>query len=385
MLRSRRTRHHLLGIAIAVTALLGTLLAPAASAGPSPRSSRPPVRVIAPGVALTSFIDRRVPIRAYMLWIDPSQGASLGMTLSSGHLGSVSKTSAMAQAANAIAAVNGDYGNLVLRRPIHPFVLNGDLIQTSTVLSAMFSISADGSMRIGKPSESVSVTEPDAGETWPIATWNHGQPVPGDITAYTSAGGTVEATPSYSCSARLVPDGSSKPTSDGSTRAYTVEQAGCFSSRLAPNDGVVISAVPATDEGTFIRSLTPGEAMQIDWSLGWPGLVDAIGGSNVLVQGGKIVLGPCSGAICSRNPRTSIGLTSDGRIVLVVVDGRQQGSVGMSLAELATFMQGLGVDSAMNLDGGGSSTMVIKGHVANSPSDGFERSVTTSIVVLPGH
>jgi exopolysaccharide biosynthesis protein len=71
-------------------------------------------------------------------------------------------------------------------------------------------------------------------------------------------------------------------------------------------------------------------------------------------------------------------------VVLVVVDGRQQASVGMSLAELASFFQQLGVVSAMNLDGGGSSAMVIKGQVVNHPSDGFERSVTNAIVLHGG-
>ena len=53
----------------------------------------------------------------------------------------------------------------------------------------------------------------------------------------------------------------------------------------------------------------------------------------------------------------------------------------MSLGELANFFQRLGVDSAMNLDGGGSSSMVVKGRVVNHPSDGFERSVTNALLV----
>ena len=170
-------------------------------------------------------------------------------------------------------------------------------------------------------------------------------------------------------------------TDVGSTRTYSVDQAGCFSNRLQPGEGVVVSAAPTTDEATFVRALTPGESVRIDWSFGVPGVADAMGGSTVLMQDGHIVLGTCTGAICSRNPRTAIGLTADGRIALVVVDGRQSGSVGMSLGELANFFQRLGVDSAMNLDGGGSSSMVVKGRVVNHPSDGFERSVTNALLV----
>ena len=99
------------------------------------------------------------------------------------------------------------------------------------------------------------------------------------------------------------------------------------------------------------------------------------------MQDGHIVLGTCTGAICSRNPRTAIGLTADGRIALVVVDGRQSESVGMSLGELASFFQRLvgrfGDEPGrrrLQLDGG-------QGRVVNHPSDGFERSVTNALLV----
>jgi len=375
--RPRRMRRAL-AVASASTIVVATLLlGPSAQGAPARRAH---VRVIAPGIALTTLVDRRVALRAYVLWIDPSQGGSIGVALAGGHLGALERTSEMARDAGAIAAVNGDFGSLS-HRPSHPFVLDGDLVQTTPVNGAVFSISDDGSMRIGVPAQTVSVTDGDTGETHPIASWNHGPPAPGELAAYTAAGGTIDAPRPYTCSARLLPSGPPAATPDGTERAYMVDQAGCFSGRMAPGDGVVLSAVPATDDATMIRSLSAGESMTLDWSLGWPGIEDAIGGSNVLVSGGKLALGPCSGAICAHNPRTGIGLTADGRIVLVVVDGRQNGAAGMTLPQFAAFMLQLGVESAMNLDGGGSSTMVIKGGVANSPSDGFERSVTNAIVV----
>ena len=82
------------------------------------------------------------------------------------------------------------------------------------------------------------------------------------------------------------------------------------------------------------------------------------------------------------HPRTAVGVSRDTRYVyLLVVDGRQQGlSEGMTLVELAEWMKQLGCWDAMNLDGGGSSTMAIKGadgapKVLNSPSGGSQRSV----------
>jgi exopolysaccharide biosynthesis protein len=67
----------------------------------------------------------------------------------------------------------------------------------------------------------------------------------------------------------------------------------------------------------------------------------------------------------------------------VVLDGRQSNSIGLTLLELAKFMQELGSVDAMNLDGGGSSEMVIKGKVVNKPSDGRERRIGDALLVIP--
>jgi len=68
------------------------------------------------------------------------------------------------------------------------------------------------------------------------------------------------------------------------------------------------------------------------------------------------------------NPRTAIGILANGDYVMVVSDGRTDESVGLSLYELAEFMQKLGVVTAYNLDGGGSSTMVYNGELVNNPT-----------------
>ncbi|MDO9154319.1 MAG: phosphodiester glycosidase family protein [Paludibacter sp.] len=86
----------------------------------------------------------------------------------------------------------------------------------------------------------------------------------------------------------------------------------------------------------------------------------------------------------SRQPRTAIGVTGKGRLVLVVVDGRNSnGSVGITLAELANFMMTLGVKHAINVDGGGSSVMVGPEGLLTKPSDSgnVERSVPTSVII----
>ena len=70
------------------------------------------------------------------------------------------------------------------------------------------------------------------------------------------------------------------------------------------------------------------------------------------------------------NPRTAIGIIDDLHYVFVVADGRTDESEGLSLYELAEFMDSLGVTTAYNLDGGGSSTMVFCGTVINNPTSG---------------
>ncbi len=70
------------------------------------------------------------------------------------------------------------------------------------------------------------------------------------------------------------------------------------------------------------------------------------------------------------NPRTAIGIKSDGTYIFVVSDGRTDASEGFSLLQLAEFMKSLGAETAYNLDGGGSSTMVFQGSVVNTPTGG---------------
>ncbi|MFC7403300.1 phosphodiester glycosidase family protein [Citricoccus sp. GCM10030269] len=82
-----------------------------------------------------------------------------------------------------------------------------------------------------------------------------------------------------------------------------------------------------------------------------------------------------------RNPRTIAGIDEQGRLVLITADGRQTDSVGLSISEAADLSEQLGLVDAINLDGGGSTTMVVDGELANSPSGGSERAVGDAIVI----
>ncbi|MFE6173604.1 phosphodiester glycosidase family protein [Streptomyces sp. NPDC056464] len=86
-----------------------------------------------------------------------------------------------------------------------------------------------------------------------------------------------------------------------------------------------------------------------------------------------------------RQPRTMAGVDSKGRLILATVDGRQTGgSEGFTLHEAAEFMRSLGAVQALNLDGGGSTAMAVRGTLVNHPSDATgERAVGDSVQVLP--
>jgi exopolysaccharide biosynthesis protein len=88
---------------------------------------------------------------------------------------------------------------------------------------------------------------------------------------------------------------------------------------------------------------------------------------------------------CQRAPRSAVAVDQAGNTMwLVVVDGWQQASLGMSATELATFLQARGAYMAMALDGGSSSTLMMDGALASSPSDGVERTVANHIGVKYG-
>lgn len=91
------------------------------------------------------------------------------------------------------------------------------------------------------------------------------------------------------------------------------------------------------------------------------------------------------GWINVRNPRTAVGIQESGRIFIITIDGRAPGiSVGATIPEMREVMAFLEVQNAINLDGGGSTAMVVRGELVNRPSDSTgERPVGDAIVIIP--
>lgn len=121
------------------------------------------------------------------------------------------------------------------------------------------------------------------------------------------------------------------------------------------------------------------------------GTQGAISGRPMLVRAGQPVTGfDCDDEVampCLRAPRAAVGLSGDGNTMwLVVVDGWQSGSIGMTATELAGFLDDLGARDAIGLDVGGAATMVIAGEggVVNDPSDGAERVIANHLAIRHG-
>ncbi len=146
------------------------------------------------------------------------------------------------------------------------------------------------------------------------------------------------------------------------------------------------------DRGFFaiLKDGTPVIGSGTDWDEIADDVQEAVGGSVVIIKNGELVnQGIISDYYGRRAPRTAIGITPEGKLVLMVLDGRQEPfSTGGNLAEIAQIMLDAGCVEAINLDGGGSSTFAAKQEgsdevtIVNRPSDGYERSVSSSLVVV---
>ena len=117
------------------------------------------------------------------------------------------------------------------------------------------------------------------------------------------------------------------------------------------------------------------------------GAVQVLSFGPALIENGRLSVSEDTevGRSKASNPRTAIGIVDNLHYVFVVSDGRTEESEGLSLLQLAEFMQKLGVQTAYNLDGGGSSTMVFNGTVINNPTTSgrtiSERSVSDIVYI----
>jgi exopolysaccharide biosynthesis protein len=129
----------------------------------------------------------------------------------------------------------------------------------------------------------------------------------------------------------------------------------------------------------------PGDSLDYESASIWI-VRDALSAGPALIVGGQIRITSdeevfFGSSIPDVHPRSAAGRTADGELIIMVVDGRQEASRGVYLEELAALMQGVGAVDALNLDGGGSSTLVVNGELLNRPTGGtVEREVMSALV-----
>lgn len=387
-------RRRLFGIAVVALAL-----APVAAELDAPTSATASARYrrwgyrVAPGLTYTRIIDSWGPKRVHVLKADLATALTLDVELANDRIPGHETTSSMAARRQAVAGINGDFtilpGAHGAGRPVNTFVEDGLLVSSPLIWGRNFSVSKDETaISIGHSRLRMSLTRRLSGEVWRVTSWNEAVPKPSGIAAHTPLGGAELRPPERSCSARIYSRGAVTwdLSGGGLEQASVVDAVRCAPRRMWRKGGTVVSAPQGAVEAALIASLVAGEEVAVGWSLARTGVLDTIGGNPTLLEDGELVVEPCAGSyFCDRNPRTGIGVTADGRILLVVVDGRRPGySVGMTPVAFGKLFQRLGATWALNLDGGGSSTMVVEGRIVNRPSDGTERPVGSSILLLQG-
>lgn len=165
---------------------------------------------------------------------------------------------------------------------------------------------------------------------------------------------------------------------------------------VIPPKGFVISA-----SGSYREKISSivGTAAPVSISLRWDGLpaevakdrarLDIVAGVPQLIKNSRIDIAweqekSSKSFVETRHPRTAVAKLKGGKFLMVTVDGRTEESAGLDLNDLAAYLLSLGATDAMNLDGGGSTTMFVGGKVVNHPSDKEgERKVSDAILVTP--
>ena len=168
-------------------------------------------------------------------------------------------------------------------------------------------------------------------------------------------------------------------------------------SSTIPTDGFVISASGSAREWvrqnsgkrTSVRLSLKMSPLETDQKDEWQKATSIIGGGPQLIKDGRVEITNAAEKILPAfvsdlHPRTAIAKLKSGELLLVTVDGRQTASIGMSLTMLADLLIEFGATDAINLDGGGSTTMVIRNRLVNKPSDTTgERPVSDAILIYP--
>lgn len=213
----------------------------------------------------------------------------------------------------------------------------------------------------------------EGGPAWPIAGLNRER----------GAGELIAYLPQFGGST-LTPNGGVEAALDSEGRVIRKQEE--TGNSEIPRGGLVLSGSGPAAEW-LKQHAVEGARIEVHYQLEAEPAVckaeDILGAGPRIVAEGKVAVSDEGFAHAAvRHPRTAVAVTGRGTILLVTVDGRQASSIGMRLDELAAELTALGAREAVNLDGGGSTTMVVRGRIRNSPSDGQERPVSDALLVF---
>lgn len=312
------------------------------------------------------------PLLINILEVDLSSRFSLRVlpVLAQGRITGGEEVSSISRRYQAIAAINGTFFD-GLHRPLGLLVINGLLVSEPILGRTAIGFKENGEILMDRVHTLVEVRSPSI--TIPVDGVNR-PAQEGEIILFNHLYGL-----------RISADES---TGFVIREGQIIKEAG--PGEILPTDGFILSA---RGSGALdFHSLQVGDFVTIEttyYPSPWnEGLLHAVGGGPRLVKDGEKYISSAeesfrSDVVMGRAPRTALGITENGRLLMVTVSGRTVFSRGMTLDELADLMLDLGAVNAMNLDGGGSTTMVLRQRLFNQPSSGDERRVSNALLLLP--
>ena len=287
-----------------------------------------------------------------------------------------------AEASATVAGVNGDLFTWADGIPSSGLIQDGVLRTTPHPRRSMLGVDTVGNLRVDRIA--LLGTWQGSGPRRPIHLVNR-PPGPNGTTLYTPSYGPTTPPSTGVFEAVLSPFPSATPNADLVGFVSENRRGGT----PIPAGGAVLAARGTQAQRMSVEA-AGGEMVTVRLVLRpeWRDVPEALGGGPELIRQGRPIFRPNEDFgtyhLNRRHPRTAVGQRSDGRIVMLVVDGRRPGySSGMTNFELAQTMARLGVVTASALDAGGSSTMAFDGRLLSRPSDtGGERMVSEALLVM---
>lgn len=303
-------------------------------------------------IKLTKYYSGR-PVRINVVEVDMKLAKDLELTpalSSDSTLKSRRTITTIAKNNNAIVALNGTYFKPQTGVPLGTLMINQKMY-TGPIYDRVAMGIFDDSFDIARIQ--LDATVKGSGKTIKVNNINQPRMLSTHVLVYTPEWGKYSpAAPKYGVGLQVIDNKITKAS------ANVIE---------IPENGYVISG----PKSILYNLLDKKDVdLSIKTNPDWDGVKHIISGGPYLVKNGEVFVDMTAQklqAIGGRNPRSAIGYTKDNNFIFVAVDGREGSSIGMTLMELANFMQSIGCVGAINLDGGGSTVMYVNGRVVNKP------------------